>query len=78
MTPGAEERGVVQLEVLVPVQRHHREPVAAADDPELVRERMREPAGAVDVRLLRGPVVAVEDRHLVAVRARRPARSSRW
>ena len=64
ITPGAEERGVVLLEVLVPVERHHREAVAAADA-ELVLQRVGEPEHPLHVLAVGRPVVAVDDHRAV-------------
>ena len=55
---GAEETGVVQLEVLVAVGRHHREAVASAD-PELGAHRIRQTQDAVAVLGEGGVVVTV-------------------
>ena len=71
---GAEERGVVQLEELVAVQRHHREPVAAARRraPRSAPTARRDPVEVLGVR--RG-VRPVDHADLVGVRS---MAGSRW
>ena len=56
----AEEAGVVQLEVLVAVEGHHREPVVALDA-ELAPQAVGQPQHPVDVLAVRGDVGPVED-----------------
>ncbi len=60
----AQERGVVQLEVLVTVERHHREAVGRRQ-PELRTQPGREPQRALHVLRVGGREVAVERRRLV-------------
>ena len=62
--PGAEERGVVQLEELVAVERHHREALVAADA-ELAAQPVREPQHPIDVLAIGRLVRPVEERRLV-------------
>ena len=63
---GAEERGVVQLEELVRVQRHHGEAVIRFET-ELVAQGIGQPQHPVAVAGHGALVVAVEEGHLVGV-----------
>ena len=62
--PGAEERGVVQLQELVAVEGHDREAVVAADA-ELAAQPVREPQHPIDVLAVGRLVRPVEERQLV-------------
>ena len=62
--PGAEERGVVQLQELVAVEGHHREAIVTADA-ELAAEPVREPQHPIDVLAIGRLVRPVEKRRLV-------------
>ena len=65
MTAAAEEAGVVELEELVSVEGHDREPVAAAHA-QLAADAAGQPAHPVQVLREGGGGVAVEHRRLAA------------